>query len=629
MLLFLLLIVLVPVLIMQLGVYYSRYEARRSQELRANLELARAMAISFDGYIQDVLRQELAIGTAITSQRPMPDEQVDHLLVQSAKQYPALREFFWLTPEGRVVASSNPDIVGVEVPDPAYFQEIANGREWMVSDLIQAPVGGDPVFTIVRGIRDEDGTLLGMVGASVKPERLHLQALPLERAGQGTFTVIDRQGRIVYRSPAVDLPWEQREVADMMPFVNEVRAGRDVADDFISAVDGDQKLGGFTPITSLGWVAAASRPEAVVMAPVRDDLLRDAGLFFLVSLGAFVVAMLTSRRLTRPVARLRAHALALGGGDLDQRVVVAGPTELADLGATFNKMTEQIKAQQEALQSQNEELQVMNEELQAQQEELQAQNEELRVQAEEIKERQQEAERLLGAVEAANKDLEAFSYSVSHDLRAPLRSIDGFSQALLEDYADQLDAQGKDYLQRVRVGTQRMGRLIDDMLTLSRISRREMRREWIDLSAIAGETAAELQRAEPERQVELDITPGLGVTGDAQLLRAVLDNLLGNAWKFTSKQPWARIEFGATKVDGRHAYFVRDNGAGFDMSYADKLFGAFQRLHAESDFPGSGIGLATVQRIIRRHGGQVWAEGQVGRGATFYFTVDGSPTSGV
>jgi PAS domain S-box-containing protein len=222
---------------------------------------------------------------------------------------------------------------------------------------------------------------------------------------------------------------------------------------------------------------------------------------------------------------------------------------------------------------------------------------------------------------AVNKELEAFTYSVSHDLRAPLRSIDGFSQALLEDYAEVLDANGQDYLRRVRAASQRMGQLINDLLKLSRVTRHEMHYARVDLSALAGEIAVELRETQPERQVEFVIAEGLVANGDARLLRLVLENLLGNAWKFTSKHPRARIEFGAAQIEGKTTYFVHDDGAGFDMAYADKLFGAFQRLHSATEFEGTGVGLATVQRIIHRHGGQVWAEAELDRGATFYFTL--------
>jgi light-regulated signal transduction histidine kinase (bacteriophytochrome) len=225
-------------------------------------------------------------------------------------------------------------------------------------------------------------------------------------------------------------------------------------------------------------------------------------------------------------------------------------------------------------------------------------------------------------LEAANHELESFSYSVSHDLRAPLRSIDGFSQALMEDYHDRLDTQAQDYLRRIRGATQRMSELIDALLGLSRVTRAEVQREALDLSALAWTIAAELRRQDPGRAVEFVVTPQLSAAGDARLLRTVLENLLGNAWKFTAQRDQARIQFGARVLpDGTKAFFVHDNGAGFDMTYADKLFGAFQRLHSMSEFPGTGIGLATVQRIIRRHGGRAWAEGKVEEGATFYFTL--------
>ncbi len=229
-------------------------------------------------------------------------------------------------------------------------------------------------------------------------------------------------------------------------------------------------------------------------------------------------------------------------------------------------------------------------------------------------------------LEATNRELEAFAYSVSHDLRAPLRSIDGFSRVLLQNYGDALDARGQHYLERVRAGSQRMAQLIDDLLSLSRLTRMEMRRERVDLSALARTVAAELQQSQPERLVDVIIADGLNAWGDGRLLRIVLENLLGNAWKFTGKRPHGRISFGCVSHHATPVYFVNDDGAGFHMSYADKLFGAFQRLHTSSEFEGTGIGLAIVQRVIHRHGGRVWAEGAVDQGATFYFTLSAPET---
>jgi PAS domain S-box-containing protein len=224
-------------------------------------------------------------------------------------------------------------------------------------------------------------------------------------------------------------------------------------------------------------------------------------------------------------------------------------------------------------------------------------------------------------LEAVNRELESFCYSVSHDLRTPLRSMDGFSQILMDDYGDRLDADGQLLLQRIRAGSQRMGRLIDDLLELSRVARLDLRRLPVDLSLVAREVIDELRLLEPSRSVAVEVEDGLVANGDPNLLRVVLHNLLGNAWKFTGPQQSPRVSFGRAEGDGV-VFVVRDNGVGFDPRFADKLFHPFQRLHGAADFEGAGVGLATVQRIIARHGGRVWAEAQAGAGASFFFTVE-------
>jgi PAS domain S-box-containing protein len=225
----------------------------------------------------------------------------------------------------------------------------------------------------------------------------------------------------------------------------------------------------------------------------------------------------------------------------------------------------------------------------------------------------------------ANQELESFSYSVSHDLRSPLRSIDGFSKALLERYQEQLDEKGRHYLQRIRASTKRMGELIDDLLLLSQVTRSQIRRTQVNLSAIAQEIVQELSENYPERRINWQIAPNLIVEGDRRLLRIVVENLLNNAWKFTTGQVNSQIEFNCLTLDSPEgsylAYFVHDNGVGFDEAYASRLFQPFQRLHTTDEFPGTGIGLATVQRIIHRHGGHVWANAIVNKGAIFYFTL--------
>jgi signal transduction histidine kinase len=221
----------------------------------------------------------------------------------------------------------------------------------------------------------------------------------------------------------------------------------------------------------------------------------------------------------------------------------------------------------------------------------------------------------------ANNELEAFSYSVSHDLRAPLRSMDGFSKALLLQYGEKLDEKGKDYLVRVRDSAQKMGELIDGMLILSRLGRKEIQCQDVNLSQMCGEITKELMDEFPEKKVDLTIMPDMNVLADPALLFSVMENLLENAWKYSSKVPLARIEVGFFEENRKTIYYVKDNGAGFDMEYVNKLFNAFQRLHNIKDFPGTGIGLVTVKRIIERHGGKVWAEGEVDKGSAFYFTL--------
>jgi PAS domain S-box-containing protein len=245
-----------------------------------------------------------------------------------------------------------------------------------------------------------------------------------------------------------------------------------------------------------------------------------------------------------------------------------------------------------------------------------------------VAQRTAEAEESNHKLESANRELEAFAYSVSHDLRAPLRSVDSFSQIILDEYSEKLDEEGVKYLRRIRAGAQNMGQLINDLLNLSRVSRGLLKLGPVNLSSIASTVVNELRDQEPQRTVDIEIVPDIQANCDPQLLRVVLTNLIGNAWKFTGKCEKAGIEFGASSEEGLTVYFVRDNGAGFDMAFASQLFAPFQRLHQTTEFAGTGIGLATVQRIIQRHGGRIWAESSVENGATFYFTLAGNGASG-
>ena len=376
------------------------------------------------------------------------------------------------------------------------------------------------------------------------------------------------------------------------------------------------RLVAFTPVAQggndrLGTLYIASDTKAV------SDALRLSGVIAIAVLAvallaAYALAAALQGRISGPILALAETATMVSTRqDYAVRAPKFGEDELGGLTDAFNQMLARIEDQNRALRASQDELQRYATELEQRVEER----------THELQERHEALRRNAAELVAANTELDAFAYSVSHDLRAPLRSIDGFSQVLLEDYSAKLDEAGQDSLRRVRAATQRMGTLIDDLLKLARVTRTEIRAEAVDLSHMAQEIATELQRATPDRQVEFAIAPGLKAEGDARLLRVVLENLLRNSWKYTAKQPEPRVEFGSVEANGGRAFMVRDNGAGFDMKYADKLFGVFQRLHSAAEFEGTGVGLATVRRIINRHGGRIWAEGAVDQGATFYFTL--------
>jgi len=368
-------------------------------------------------------------------------------------------------------------------------------------------------------------------------------------------------------------------------------------------------LTGFQPVAEegsqrFGTLYLASDLEAVYTTFRLSGVIALAVLIVSL-LAAYLLSRAFQRTISRPILALAETAGVVSTRqDYSVRAPKLAGDEVGVLTDAFNEMLGRIEHQNEELSSHATEL---TQRVAERTHELEERNEALRRKAAELL--------------AANQELDAFAYSVSHDLRAPLRSIDGFSHVLLEDYAARLDDTGRDALQRVRAATQRMGTLIDDLLKLARVTRAEMRREAVDLSGMAREIVTELQRTAPEREVEAVIAPQLTVRGDTRLLRVVLENLLRNSWKYTAKQPRPRVEFGSVEANGGHAFVVRDNGAGFDMRYADKLFGVFQRLHSPAEFEGTGVGLATVRRIITRHGGRIWAEGAVNQGAAFYFTL--------
>ncbi len=389
--------------------------------------------------------------------------------------------------------------------------------------------------------------------------------------------------------------------------------------------DTEKVQAALTPLKTKRWVYGIFTSEDAILAPLEAQTQRGVEVALIVGVLAVAAAAIAARWATRPIRSVVEAANAIAAGDLSRRANQDGQDEVGQLAAAFDKMADSMAIHEAQLRRYAAEMEIRVRERTA---DLAKANASLQEEVLERQRAEQEVQQLnmdlekrvvvrTAQLEAANRELEAFAYSVSHDLRAPLRGINGFSDALMEDYGERLDDQARHYLRRILLATQQMSRLIDDLLRLSRIMRAELNITQVDLSEIADSILAELRNSQPERRINVRVEPGLTASADANLVRIALDNLLRNAWKFTSRHESALIEFGRLG----EVFFVRDDGAGFDMQNATKLFRAFQRLHGPAEFEGTGIGLAMVSRIIQRHGGQVWAEGEVEKGAIIYFTL--------
>ncbi len=345
-LLLLVLVILIPIFLVQAGIFANRLQAWRNEGIQANLELARAVAAAFDAYVDGILRQELTLGQALTADTGPSAERANRLLAASADGCASLLHLSWADDHGRILGSSSAAAVGGEVGDQPYFQEILSGRGWVVSDLYLQEPDGWAVFAIARGMRDEEGTLQGVIVAVVDPQQLG-KVLPIARAGGGAIAIIDRQGRGVYRYPVANLTWERRDWVKTQPIIARALEAGEVSGTFLSVIDRQQRLAGLTPIRSLGWLAGANRPMPELMDPACQQIARELWAFLAVVAVALVLASHTSQSLSRPILRLREHALAIGRGELGRPAEVQGPAELRELAAAFNRMAEEIRQREE------------------------------------------------------------------------------------------------------------------------------------------------------------------------------------------------------------------------------------------------------------------------------------------
>lgn len=479
---------------------------------------------------------------------------------------------------------------GAPVVERESFDAILASGKPLIGNLAKGPGGHNryPIRVPVLRNGKPKYILTAIVNPDVMLEILRQQKVPAESVS----TIFDGNTTIVARSRNQD----QYIGTQVSKTLRLLMANTPEGWGITTTLEGQEVYAAFSRSNTSPWGVALGIPQDAADAPIwRSYLIAAAGIVLSLALGA-IMSALVARRIARPIRQLHAAAQAVGRGEVPA-TPPAGIPELDEVSHALATTAEGLRASEDRLRQLNATLEAR------------------------VEERTQQLEQLNAKLADSNKELEAFSYSVSHDLRAPLRSIRGFSEALLEDNAKDLDAQGKRHLQRVREAGQQMSELIDGLLALSRIARQELNHTRLDLTALAHKVATRLRLHAPDREVDIVIADGLKAAGDRRLLEIALDNLLGNAWKFTSVREQARIEFGQQRADDRPVFFVRDNGAGFNMAYAGKLFGVFERLHTSAEFEGTGVGLATVKRVIERHHGRVWAEGAVDQGATFYFTL--------
>ncbi len=599
-LLFALCISLIPILISTIVFYLSARKCLEQQinqkmiavaeskklHVEAFLNTIRSRTIDFssDGYIRDKL--DLITPDALLEQDAVID-LCKHLKNNKILLDPDIEAIYILNKAGTIVASTITSVIGKDFSNHEEYKQITdkditaftrkphfskylNKYSLEVASSITSMRNGETTGIIINAYSEE---LIDKITSNRKG---------MGNSGETVIGLKDRDSMQFISSLkyapdaafALKIPLEE-ETAEPMRLALEGNHGTIIGPDYRNI----EVIAAYQHIPSMGWGLVAKMDKEEAFVPLKTLSTIAFTLGGISSIVAISVSVLFSVNSSRSIKELTDATEKLANEDLNYRIKVKRKDELGVLANSFNNMAKKLSGEIEEHKHSKDELAV------------------------------------------SNKELEAFCYSVSHDLRAPLRSIDGFSKALEVDYVDKLDSHGKDYFQRIRRASRHMSQLINDLLNLSRITRSNLTFGIVDLSTMVEKIATDLRNLHPEKKVELIVPSEVKAKGDENLLFIALDNLISNAWKFTKKTPHARIEFGVNNHDGKDVYFLRDNGAGFEMEYVDKLFAAFQRLHDKSEFEGTGIGLATVQRIIHRHGGSIWAEGEVEHGATFYFTL--------
>lgn len=627
-----LLVLVVLVAVMAIFVSTSmkmRTDAIRDAENSA-LELACNEGLSLERFVEGT-HSMLVTLAEIPQVQKLDMAACNRLFTGILKKNPSYNSLQAASPDGTVFSSAIPLPGRVTITDRKYYLDALRYGDFSVGEYIIGRTIRKPMLNFALPVLSPEREILAILQAGCDLERFS-SLLQLQKMREDARLIVtDHRGIVLYRSGMGNEPIGTPD--DRGPYMKMVGAATDEGVFYDDAGNGFMKLHAYKRLrlsltTPPYFFVRVEIPEDRILEAANRLLLRN--LLLLVGIGIFSLffAGLIVRRINGTMQRLVESSRQLAVGTYDISLPSSDYREVEQLNEHFTSMVQAVQQRERQLEEQYEELAATEEELRQQVEAFYLSQEQLLEEKTKVRSLNQELEQRVAErtsqLERLNRELEAFSYSVSHDLRTPLRHMSGFSSILLEDYREKLDTAGVDHLCRIVASSKRMERLIDDLLELSRVVSSEMRFVNVDLGSCASTIFATLRETEPERQVDFSVQEGLITCGDPVLLYLVMENLLANAWKYSSKTERAVIRVGKTEMHGRSAFFVRDNGAGFDMQYADRLFGAFQRLHG-SEFEGTGIGLATVQRIIHRHGGEVWAEGETGKGAVFSFTVAVAP----
>lgn len=574
--------IFIPVLITGCITVYTIEKKLTVDIINRNVTLAGSLANEIEFVLNEPYSILVQLKDNIDENRTVSQYKTDEYLMSIIKSHEYFESIEILDSRGSIknIAPYNNEFLGISRASQDFFIHTSDSGKSFWSPTFISLQTGQPTLTLTMPFKD------GMAVGYFNLKRL-IDIVDRYRIGKDSFiSVIDSNGVFVSHTDKNKV--NQRETEKYYDTIKKL--SKDPYKNYRITYDGHDMIISTEVVKSTNWLVVICQSRNEAFEPVTSFTT----FFFICILLSFCIALLISvwgmKSILQPLIRLCGKAREIAAGNYNTPVPNDSFVEYNNLAEDFNSMASSIKSRESEIKRLNEELE------------------------QRVTERTRQ-------LEEANRELESFSYSVSHDLRAPLRGIDGFSQALIEDYTDKLGPEGSRYLERIRSGVQRMGHLIDDLLNLSRIGRSELHSEMVDLSGAVCSISEQLTMLNHERNVEFVIEKDVYAFGDKRLLTLALENLINNSWKFTSKQSQARIEFGMNSSDDQWVYFVKDNGCGFDMAYYDKLFGAFQRLHSANDFEGNGIGLANVQRIIQRHGGRIWAESEVDKGTVFYFII--------